>query len=50
MKQSLTVIIMGVLSSILISGCATMNEPERLPMTLEQVVGLKRRQGRTDHH
>lgn len=42
MKQSLTVIIMGVLSSILISGCATMSEPERLPMTLEQVVGLSK--------
>jgi hypothetical protein len=40
MKRSLTVIAFIVLSSVLLTSCATLNEPERLPMTLEQVVGL----------
>jgi hypothetical protein len=40
MKRSLTVIAFTVLSSVLLASCASFNEPERLPMTLEQVVGL----------
>jgi len=40
MKRSLTVIAFTVLSSVMLTSCATLNEPERLPMTLEQVVSL----------
>ena len=40
MKRSLTVIAFFVLSSVLLAGCAALNEPERQPMTLEQVVSL----------
>ena len=40
MKRSLTVITSIVLSAGLLTGCAVLNEPERLPMTLEQIVML----------
>ena len=40
MKRSLTVIAFTVLSSVILASCATLNEPERLPMSLEQIVGL----------
>jgi hypothetical protein len=40
MKRSLTVFTFGVLGAILLTSCATLNEPERAPMTLEAVVAL----------
>lgn len=40
MKRSLTTIAFSVLAGVLITSCATVNEPERAPMTLEQVVAL----------